>query len=833
MRAWKRIVVWWKRVGANEAGIVQRRGEASRDSAVKAKAVAVVESARDAKMRGGIGWGRASIFWEGKCEDSRVIKAANATKSVITISESDSSSHVDHNGPVLLIRIKPFLAEIPGRWLHLLFCDTRFTQPSLIWYPPNPAFASVEIFRRMINRKREDYSDLHQYSVNDYNFYLDMWEQLGVVVEPGKTLFQLSWFPGARLNYAENLLQHNGDGTACSAITENHVVRDYSYRQLRSMVADMAAAMRVNGLAVGDRVAGNSPVLLFRGFEFHYCNNSGASSNKYRGYLHKYGTRYGSKGLHHSRDPNLFAFDTDCANHQGILDRYRQIQPKFVFMETELFYAGRGINVRDKAKEVIESLNQVGLELGILLPSRISGQTCTPLNVANSISLEAFLSSGDKRPLAFEQLPFQHPLVILYSSGSYLVPYAAVNIIEKPGTTGMPKCIVHSAGGILLQIKKELTFVYNVGPQDTFFQFTTTGWMMWMLLIGGLSVGARIILYDGSPSHPSIQDFLHMINDLNVSVLGLSPRFLAEVQGRNPELKLVLIIARIASFEALHTLALGGAIVTSPVHRWAQKTAFPNARVFIGMGATDVCSAFLVSLPSLPMYAGEISAYALGYKMEVFDESGKSITETGEIGEMVCTRPHPSVPLFFWGDDSGEKFRQTYFDHFPGVWRQGDLMSVNPKTGGIMVLGRSDAVLNRKGIRLGTSEIYSVLEDNPRIRAAVEESICVGQRRPQDDDERILLFVKMRPGKTFSPRLVESIKATIRKGLSSRHVPDYVFQIESIPVTVNGKKIEVAVKQIVSGSETKPSGAVANPDSLAQFYKYRKIEDFQRSKSRL
>ncbi|KIK67456.1 hypothetical protein GYMLUDRAFT_238739 [Collybiopsis luxurians FD-317 M1] len=671
--------------------------------------------------------------------------------------------------------------------------NARSTQSQLIWRPHDAAFTSVEIFRREINRRHNlslnDYFDLHEYSVNNYTFYTDLWQYLGVVysepptqvVAQGKSPFQLSWFPGARLNYAENLLQYDGDRIACSAITENHVVKDFSYRQLRSMVAEMAAAMRVHGLAVGDRVAA-------------------VVSNSISAIVLALATA-SIGAIYTSTAPDMGA--------KGILDRYRQIQPKLLFIETELFYAGKTVDVTAKAKEVIASLNEVGLKLGILLPSRVSGRACTPLSVSNR--LKNFLSSGDSRPLSFEQLPFQHPLVILYSSG----------------TTGMPKCIVHSAGGILLQVKKELSFFYHIGPQDTFFQFTTTGWMMWMLLIGGLSLGSRIVLYDGSPFHPSIPKFFRMIDDLNVSVLGLSPRFLAEVHGQGIE------PSRIASFESLHSVALGGAIVSPPIHQWSQKAFGKSTRVCVAMGGTDICSAFLVSVPSVPMYAGEISAYALGIKVEVFDESGNSITGTGKTGEMVCTRPHPTVPLFFWGDESGDKFHKAYFDRFPGVWRQGDLMMVNPNTRGIMVLGRSDGVLNPKGVRFGTGEIYSILEDTPKINAVVEESICVGQRRPQDSDERVLLFVKMRPGKVFSQRLVKDIKAIIRNGLSARHVPEYIFQVDSIPVTVNAKKIEIAVKQIVSGSQTKPSGTVANPDSLLQFYKYQRIEDFQRSKSKL
>ncbi|KAK7472526.1 hypothetical protein VKT23_000641 [Stygiomarasmius scandens] len=666
------------------------------------------------------------------------------------------------------------------------------SQGKLIWNPPQTApFTSVEILRRAINRKHglslKNYFDLYEYSVNNDAFWSDIWEDLGIVysVAPKKSvtlgplphLHQASWFPGARLNYAENLLRRNDDAIACTTIDETYVPKDYSYRQLRGLVAEMAAALRVNGLSTGDRVAGvlsNSIIAVVLALA---TTSIGA--------------------IYTGTAPDMGA--------KGILDRYTQVQPKFLFIETETIYTGTSKNLNEKVTEVVEGLSQSGLKLAVLLPSRATGIPSS-LKIRNSTTLDKFLSSGDGRPLVFEQLPFSHPLVILYSSG----------------TSGTPKCIVHSAGGLLLQVKKDLVYGFDIGPNDTFFQYTTTGWMMWMLMIGALSIGARTIVYDGSPFYPSAPAFLRMIDEQLVSVLGLSPRFMAELQGKGIQ------PTDIGKFESLHTIAVGGAIFTPPLHEWTQQ-AFNRGRVgnptrvFVGIGATDVCCAYGSSTKSLPIYAGEISCKVLGMRIEVFDSQGKNIEHTGEAGEMTVTRPHPSVPLGFWDAAAqrpvpGAKFEQAYFDMYPGVWRQGDFMVVNPKTKGYLVLGRSDGVLNPKGVRFGSGEIYSVLESN--FGALIEESICVGQRRPQDSDETVLLFLKMRKPGSLDDVLLRRIRTSIRNSLSARHVPSYIFEVSQIPMTTNGKKIEIAVKQIVSGQNPKPSGAVANPEAFKEYYKY-------------
>ncbi|EED79249.1 predicted protein [Postia placenta Mad-698-R] len=612
--------------------------------------------------------------------------------------------------------------------------DTHFAHSRLLWRPANPARTSLDAFRRMVNRKHglnlRDYHDLHRYSVEDYEFWLDVWEFVGIlhsvpptkILEDGRMKELPTWFPGARLNYAENLLYRNDDGIACTAARETGAISHYTFRQLRELVRITVAALRMNGVGKGDRVA----AIVTNHIDAVVLALASASIGA------------------------IFSSTATDMGTQGILDRYQQIQPKIVFSETEVTWLGKTIDLIPKVAEVANGLASYGLQRVVLLPSAKTGTELSPSTAAGvpkSISLSAFLSSGDNRELQFEQLPFNHPLYILYSSG----------------TTGPPKCIIHTAGGVLLQAKKDMRLSMSMSSDDTYFQYTTTGWMMWPYMLQGLACGARIIAYDGSPFYPNVHHFLKFLSAEGVTIFGTSARFLSEVQGQGVE-------------------------------------PYP------------------------------IQGKLLGMKVEIFDPDGKNVEDTGMPGELVCTRPHPSLPLGFWGDDSGEKVRKAYFDRYPGVWHHADFIVKNPETQGLMILGRSDGVLNPSGVRFGSAEIYSVLEG---FSDAIDDSLCIGQRRPQDRDERVLLFLKMRPGHAFTNDLTDQIRSSIRKALSPRHVPAYIFSVEDIPYTVNGKKIEIAVKQIVSGSNLKPSGTVANPESLTHYYKFRELEKLVGSRAKL
>ncbi|KAK7043175.1 hypothetical protein VNI00_008529 [Paramarasmius palmivorus] len=668
-----------------------------------------------------------------------------------------------------------------------------FEHSRLLWKPQHPELTNVEQFRVMINRTRgtnlKDYRDLHKYSTEDYNFWLDLWKFFRIISsEPPRSVLEKSvipelpiWFPGARLNYAENLLWRIDDGIACTASGESGRVVHYTFRELRENVARMASAMRANGLGVGDRVA----AIITNSFTAVTLALATASIGA------------------------IFSSTATDMGTQGILDRYRQIQPKLVFAETEVLYAGKTINLMAKVVEVVKDLNPKGLHRAILLPSTITGENAQISNLDNAITLRQFLLTGKGEDLVFEQLPFNHPLFILYSSG----------------TSGPPKCIIHSAGGILLQTRKDINVALDVRYGETYFQYTTTGWMMWTFMLTTLSIGSRIILYDGSPFHPDPRAYLKFINDQGVTQLGTSPRFLAEIQGQG------IKPLEIAPFQSLRILAVTGAVLTPPLFEWAFHAFGSRVHLMSMSGGTDICSGLVGGNASGSVYIGEIQDKALGMQIQVFDPEGKNIEDTGVPGELVCTRPHPSLPIGFWGDTPDcKKLRETYFSYYPGslnfgelpgIWRQGDFIVKNPSTKGFMVLGRSDGVLNPSGVRFGSGEIYTALEP---FSQQIDDSICVGQRRPGDKDERVLLFVKMRSGHTFTKTLETEIRTAIRKSLSARHVPAYIFRIEDIPYTVNGKKIEIAVKQIISGSTLKPSGTVANPESLQLYYKYRDLE---------
>ncbi|KAF7315820.1 AMP-binding domain-containing protein [Mycena indigotica] len=659
--------------------------------------------------------------------------------------------------------------------------STYFADSKLIWTPSRPTWTAVERFRRFINTKHglnlEDFHALHKYSVEDYAFWADLWDFLEIsssvppgdkILEPGNLPEVPRWFPAARLNYAENLLiRPKSDSIVITAGGESGRVSHYSRRELHELVRQMTCAMRKHGLQKGDRVAA-------------IVNNTITSV---------------VICLATASIGAIFSSTASDMGTQGVLDRYRQIAPKFIFSETEVTYAGKRIDLLPKVTQVFQDLRKYGAEQMITLPSLINGKE---ISVSQSKTLSQFLSVDDGSPLVFEQMPFSAPLFILYSSG----------------TSGPPKCIVHSGGGVLLQNQKELKLHVGLEEGEAYFQYTTTGWMMWTFMLSGLALGARLLLYDGSPFHPDLHAYLKFINDQRVGVFGTSPRFLAEVQGRgiNP--------LDIGSFADLKTLSVTGAVLTTPMFEWSHKAFGARAHILSPSGGTDVCSGFVGGCPSLPVYSGEMQCKSLGMAIEIFDQEGKNIEQTGVAGELVCTRPHVSLPLGFWGDTTGAKFRDAYYNMYPGIWRQGDFIVMNPKTQGLMILGRSDGVLNPSGVRFGSGEIYNVLE---QFSSVIDDSLCVGQRRATDKDERVLLFLKMRSGHTLDDNLIKQIKDAIRAALSIRHVPAFILPIEDIPYTVNGKRIEIAVKQIVSGSNLKPSGTVANPESLKLYYKFRDL----------
>ncbi|KAI9573133.1 acetoacetate-CoA ligase [Boletus coccyginus] len=682
----------------------------------------------------------------------------------------------------------------------------NFDDSKLLWSPMHSGHAVCERLRRQINLKRglklKDYNDLHAYSVSTYTFWLDLWDFMGIIasipprpdqiIVPGAIPERPSWFPGTRLNYAENLLWKDDSAIAITAAYDG--VKQYTFHELRELVRVMAAGMKMAGVRAGDRVAA-------------------IITNSVTGVVIALATA--SIGA-------IFTSTATDMGTSGILDRYRQIRPKILFASSETVYAGKAINVTKKIADVESDLRLggYGLEKAVVLRSEKTGDI---VQVPNCITIDAFLtpsSATEDYPLTFEQLPYDHPLYILYSSG----------------TSGPPKCIVHAAGGALMNSKRDLHISFELLPTDVYFQYTTTAWMMWPFMLSGLACGAHIILYEGSPFYPDVREYLRFIDWMGVTVLGTSPRFLAELQARN--IDPLSIASPSVPFAGLRELTVTGAVLTSQLMTWTHRAFGGNLHIGSSSGGTDVFCSFVTAVPSFPLYAGELQGPALGMAVSIYSPSGQAIPVSScTPGELVITRPHPSVPLYFLNDTpTHDKFLSAYFRSFPPgpdgtpVWRHGDFVIRNPATGGFVFLGRSDGVLNPGGVRFGSAEIYKLVDGGTAGLEAVEDALCVGQRREGEGDERVLLFLKMKEGYKgkLGKELRRKIRSVIREGLSRRHEPAGIFEVGDIPHTVNGKKIEIAVKQIISGVDVVPSGTVANPESFKLYYKYRDFENVMR-----
>lgn len=631
----------------------------------------------------------------------------------------------------------------------------------LLWTPSPQRVARARLtdYLRWLGAERgrsfPTYDAVWRWSVDDLEgFWGSIWDYFGVRaaapyqrVLGSRAMPGAQWFPGARLNYAEHALERTGDGLALISVREGGPDRVVTRDGLREQVAAAAAGLRRLGVGVGDRVA----ALLPNGPEAVI------------GFL---------------ATASLGAVWSSCSPDFGarsVRERFAQIEPRVLLAVDGYRYNGRAYDVRGTVAELRAALP--GLAATVLVPS-----------LDPEATLDGTLGwaelTAEPAELSFEPVPADHPLWILYSSG----------------TTGLPKAIVQGHAGILVEHLKALGLHTDLGDGDVFFWFTTTGWMMWNFLVSGLLVGATLVLYDGSPAFPDLGALWDLADRLGITCFGTSAPYLLSC------LKAGLRPGDGRDLSDLRTLGSTGAPLPPDGFRYVYDAVKSDLLLGSVSGGTDVCTAFGASAPTLPVYAGEIQCAALGAKVEAYDETGRPVLD--EVGELVITEPLPSMPLRFWNDPDGVRLRESYFAVYPGVWRHGDWLRITPR-GTLLITGRSDSTLNRGGVRMGTSEFYSVVEELPEV----VDSLVV-------DTGELLLFVVLAGGGTLDAGLATRLRETIRRALSPRHVPDRILAVPAIPRTLNGKKCEVPVKRILSGvpvEQAASTGALADPTSLEPF----------------
>jgi acetoacetyl-CoA synthetase len=606
-----------------------------------------------------------------------------------------------------------------------------------------------------------DYAGLWSWSVgHPADFWEALFEFCGVIADrdAGPVLLDAGrmpgarWFPGTRLNFAENLLRRSGSEPAIVFCDERGTRREISWDTLRSEVARIADGLRTTGVGPGDRVAGFMPNVPETVIAMLASASIGATWS--------------------SCSPDF--------GLQGVLDRFGQIAPKVLFTADGYFYGGKTLDSLGRAAAVRERIDSIARV--VVVPNRSDRPD---ISVVPGSTLYADFGRPGARH-AFERLPFDHPLYILYSSG----------------TTGTPKCIVHGAGGTLLQHLKEHQLHTDVKPGDRLFFYTTCGWMMWNWLASGLASGAALVLYEGSPFHPDEGVLWRMAVDEGVTIFGTSPKYLAalEKSGYRPRER--------GSLARLRSVLSTGSPLAPEQFDFVRAAIGEDVQLASISGGTDIVSCFALGNPLLPVYRGEIQCRGLGMKVEVWSEDGDSVV--GQKGELVCTAPFPSMPVAFWNDPDDAKYRAAYFERFPGVWHHGDYALLTER-GGLVILGRSDAVLNPGGVRIGTAEIYRQVEQLDEVL----ESVVVGQ--DWEGDVRVVLFVRLREGLELDEELRQRIRSQIRANTTPRHVPARIVQVTEVPRTISGKVVELAVRNVVHGLPVRNTDALANPAALEQF----------------
>jgi acetoacetyl-CoA synthetase len=634
-----------------------------------------------------------------------------------------------------------------------------------LWMPSAERAAQTDMARFMRAAGKASYAELHAWSVQrGVEFWNMLWDFCGVIGEKGgETLIEgnrmpgAKWFPQGRLNFAENLLRNDGPGDAIVFWGEDRIKRRVSHRQLRELVSRMAQALADVGVKKGDRVAGYLPNLPESTAAMLATASLGA--------------------VWSSCSPDFGV--------QGVLDRFGQIEPKVLFAADGYIYSGKEYSCQEKTRQILDKLPSV--EECVVVD--YIGETAT-----TGTSLYEFLEPFDPAPLKFERVAFNDPLYILYSSG----------------TTGVPKCIVHGVGGTLLQHLKEHRLQSDVRAGDRLFYFTTLGWMMWNWLVSGPASGATLLLYDGSPFVNRGRLLFDFADAEGMTHFGTSAKFIDALG------KTGLKPIETHELQKLRTVLSTGSPLLPEGFDYVYSHIKKDVCLSSISGGTDIVSCFVLGNPTGPVWRGEIQAKGLGMAVEIFDEKGQPVV--GEKGELVCTKPFPSMPIGFWNDPDGAKYRAAYFEKYPNVWRHGDWSEITEHDG-IIIYGRSDAVLNPGGVRIGTAEIYRQVEQVDQV----VESLVIGQ--DWEADVRVVLFVKLREGLKLDDALARAIKQRIRDNTTPRHVPDKILQVMDIPRTRSGKIVELAVRDVVHGRAVKNLEALANPEALEHFRDRAELRD--------
>ncbi|WP_343314737.1 acetoacetate--CoA ligase [Brucella sp. BE17] len=605
-----------------------------------------------------------------------------------------------------------------------------------------------------------DYAALHQWSVEDRaSFWRLVWDFCEVIGERGETdlidrglMREAKFFPQAELNFAENLLRHEGRDEAIIFRGEDKVERRLTWDDLHALVSKLQQFMLSEGVEPGDRIAGMMPNMPEAIALMLAASSIGA--------------------VWSSCSPDFGV--------EGVLDRFGQIEPKLFFACDGYWYNGKRIDVADKVAEVVARLP--GLHRAVIVTYLGEAETVAA-KAEKAVALDAALDPFTATTVEFTRLPFDHPLCILFSSG----------------TTGIPKCIVHRAGGVLLQHLKEHSLHADIRDGDRFFYFTTCGWMMWNWLASGIASGATLMLYDGSPFYPDGNVLFDYAEAEKITYFGTSAKFIDAV------LKSGLKPRETHDLSALRTISSTGSPLSPEGFAFVYDAIKSDVHLASISGGTDIVSCFVLGVPTEPVWQGEIQGPGLGLAVDVWDDEGRPVR--GEKGELVCAQAFPCMPLEFWNDPDGSRYQAAYFERFDNIWCHGDFAQWTDHDG-IIIHGRSDATLNPGGVRIGTAEIYNQVEQLPDIA----EALCIGQ--DWDGDVRVVLFVRLAEGVELTDDLVARVRTKIRTGATPRHVPAKIVAVSDIPRTKSGKIVELAVRDIVHGREVKNREALANPEAL-------------------